>query len=155
MPSFIPNFYARITVNGVRVDYYKIVELYHLTDPCICHALKKLLRAGRSHKSLPQDIQDAIDSLLRWQEMEFDRHPMAIADSDERPMGMVAVHEPVRAVEYLVNAKMDSDDLLTGWFMTEDGKARSGPFSSYFAARDARDGKTNLSLVLDKTTHVC
>lgn len=52
------------------IDVYRILELYQVTDHCIGHALKKLLCAGiRGAKDSTKDIQEAIDSLLRWQEM--------------------------------------------------------------------------------------
>lgn len=63
------NFYDRFKVVGEMVDFYKICLLYEITDPCIQHALKKLLRAGRSHKPIQEDIQNAIDTLKRWQEL--------------------------------------------------------------------------------------
>jgi hypothetical protein len=46
------------------------LSLYGVTDPCIQHAIKKLLVAGdRGHKDIEHDVQDAIDTLTRWQEM--------------------------------------------------------------------------------------
>lgn len=63
------NFYTQ-TIGGQKADVYRICQVYNITNPCIQHALKKLLRCGRSHKSEEQDIQDAIDTLLRWQEMQ-------------------------------------------------------------------------------------
>lgn len=63
------NFYDRFKINGEMVDFYRICILYEITDPCLQHALKKLLRAGRSHKDIHTDIQNAIDTLTRWQEL--------------------------------------------------------------------------------------
>jgi len=52
------------------IDVYRVVELFDVPAGPIDHAVKKLLCAGlRGHKDLSQDIQDAIDSLQRWQEM--------------------------------------------------------------------------------------
>ncbi len=53
------------------VDVYRICTLYNITDPCIQHAIKKLLVAGGrgAGKDIGKDIQESIDSLKRWQEM--------------------------------------------------------------------------------------
>ena len=52
------------------IDVYRVCTLFEVTDPCISHALKKLLVAGgRGVKDQAKDIQESIDSLRRWQEM--------------------------------------------------------------------------------------
>lgn len=52
------------------VDVYRVLGLFGVTDPCIQHAVKKLLVAGgRGAKDISQDVQEAIDTLQRWQEM--------------------------------------------------------------------------------------
>jgi hypothetical protein len=54
-----------------KLDIYTILMLYRITDPCIGHAIKKLLVAGgRGAKDVTQDIQEAIDTLTRWQELQ-------------------------------------------------------------------------------------
>lgn len=53
-----------------RIDVYRAIRLFEVTDPCLQHAAKKILCAGnRGHKDLYRDVQDAIDSLERWKEM--------------------------------------------------------------------------------------
>ena len=54
------------------IDVYRVLQLFSVTDPCIQHAIKKLLVAGGrgAGKSIEKDIQEAIDSLKRWQEMQ-------------------------------------------------------------------------------------
>lgn len=53
-----------------EIDVYRVLELFEVTDPCIQHAVKKLLVAGsRGSKEIDQDIAEAIASLERWQEM--------------------------------------------------------------------------------------
>ena len=42
---------------------------YKITHPAHQHALKKLLRCGKSVKEQKQDIKEVIDSLTRWLEM--------------------------------------------------------------------------------------
>lgn len=53
-----------------KIDVYRVLELYEVNDPVLAHVAKKaLVTGGRGHKSLEKDVQDMIDSLLRWQEM--------------------------------------------------------------------------------------
>lgn len=57
------------TLNGQKLDPYRILLAYAISHPAQQHAIKKLLRAGRSHKGLEQDIQETIATLERWLEM--------------------------------------------------------------------------------------
>jgi len=55
------------------VDVYRVLALFGVTDPCLQHAVKKLLVAGgRGAKDISQDVQEAIDTLQRWQEMRVE-----------------------------------------------------------------------------------
>lgn len=53
------------------VDVYRILHAFEVHDPCLQHAIKKLLVAGRrlGGKSLDQDVAEAIWTLNRWVEM--------------------------------------------------------------------------------------
>ena len=52
------------------VDVYRVLDLFGVTDQALGHAIKKLLVAGnRGVKDMDKDIQEAIDTLQRWQEM--------------------------------------------------------------------------------------
>lgn len=52
------------------IDVYRVLELFNVTDPCLQHAIKKLLCAGgRGAKDMEQDVQEAMDTLERWQDM--------------------------------------------------------------------------------------
>lgn len=53
------------------IDVYRVLDLFGVTDPCIAHAIKKLLVAGNrgGGKDSDRDIQEAIDSLERYQQM--------------------------------------------------------------------------------------
>lgn len=53
------------------VDVYRVLALFNVTDPCLQHAIKKLLVAGGrgAGKDIAKDVQEAADSLVRWQEM--------------------------------------------------------------------------------------
>ena len=60
------------------IDVYRVLDLFHVADPCLQHAVKKLLVAGgRGHKDAEKDVAEAIDALERWQEMR--------AEDDDRP----------------------------------------------------------------------
>ena len=53
------------------IDVYRVLDLFFVTDPCLQHSIKKLLVSGsRGVKSVEKDVQEAIDSLIRWQEMQ-------------------------------------------------------------------------------------
>lgn len=56
-----------------HIDVYRVLERFGVTDPSLQHAIKKLLVAGgRGAKDLDKDVQEAIDSLLRFQEMRLE-----------------------------------------------------------------------------------
>lgn len=59
----------RFSFNGVKLDPYRIFTVYQIGHPAQQHAIKKLLRAGKSVKSLEQDIDEVIVTLNRWKEM--------------------------------------------------------------------------------------
>lgn len=62
--------YYKYVGNLEYIDVYSVLKLYEVTDPCIQHALKKLLVAGaRGYKDIERDIQDIIDTLERWKEL--------------------------------------------------------------------------------------
>lgn len=58
-------------VPTTTVDVYRILSAFEVTDPCLQHAVKKLLVAGRriGGKSEEQDVREAIWTLNRWLEM--------------------------------------------------------------------------------------
>lgn len=62
--------YFRNVEHLTEIDFYRIAELFGIADPCIQHAIKKLLVAGgRGAKDIHKDIKEAIDTLIRWQTM--------------------------------------------------------------------------------------
>lgn len=62
--------YFRSVAHLESIDVYRVLDLFNVTDPCLQHAVKKILCAGgRGEKSLEQDIHEAIDSLNRKLEM--------------------------------------------------------------------------------------
>ena len=64
--------YHKDVRNLETIDVYRVLALFNVTDPCIQHAVKKLLVAGGrgAGKDISRDIQEACDSLNRWQEMQ-------------------------------------------------------------------------------------
>ena len=61
--------YAIFRYRGIRLDPYRIFDVYGVTHGAQQHAIKKLLRAGRGHKSLKVDVLEAMAALQRWVEM--------------------------------------------------------------------------------------
>lgn len=52
------------------LDAYRVLERFGIRHPALQHAIKKLLVAGgRGAKDVDQDVQEAIDSLERFQDM--------------------------------------------------------------------------------------
>lgn len=76
------NHYFKSLKGLNEADVYRVLLLWNVTDPCIQHALKKLLVAGGrgAGKSIDKDIQEAIDSLARWQEMRREDAEMFLHD---------------------------------------------------------------------------
>jgi len=72
MSRTVHNHYYKDVRHLEYVDVYRIIALFSVTDPCIQHALKKVLVAGGrgAGKDISRDIQEAIDSLERWKEMQ-------------------------------------------------------------------------------------
>lgn len=65
------NHYYKDVTHLAYIDVYRVLDLFNVTDPCLSHAVKKLLVAGgRGHKDISRDVQDVIDSCVRWQEMQ-------------------------------------------------------------------------------------
>lgn len=64
------------------VDVYRVLDIFNVTDPCIQHAIKKLLVAGgRGHKDIEKDVQEAIVSLERWKSMRLEEKEPSCVDS--------------------------------------------------------------------------
>jgi len=65
-----PHYFKPIPPGATHVDVYRVLLMFGVTDPCIGHAVKKLLVAGgRGGKDVNKDIGEAIDALVRWQAM--------------------------------------------------------------------------------------
>jgi hypothetical protein len=64
-----PHYYK--SVEGLtHIDVYRVLSLFDVTDPCIQHAVKKLLCLGsRGQKDTTKDLNEAITSLERSRAM--------------------------------------------------------------------------------------
>ena len=71
------NHYFRPIPPGVTaIDLYRFAEMFEITHNQLFHAFKKIVAAGkRGSKTIEQDVQEAIDSLQRWQEMRREETP--------------------------------------------------------------------------------
>jgi len=75
------------------IDVYRVLSLFNVNDPCIQHAVKKLLVAGgRGAKDAAKDVQEAIDSLKRWAIMRQE-------DDAIKPSPIGAPPPPIKASE--------------------------------------------------------
>lgn len=54
---------------GVTFDFYRLCEILGITHHAQAHALKKIIRAGKSIKPIEQDIDEAISAAQRWKQM--------------------------------------------------------------------------------------
>lgn len=84
------NHYFRPIPPGVTaIDLYRFAEMFEITDSSLFHAVKKIVAAGkRGSKNTAQDVQEAIDSLQRWQEMrrEETHDQKTTPDRDKAPI---------------------------------------------------------------------
>jgi hypothetical protein len=69
------NHYFKDVSHLQYIDVYRVLQLFNVTDPCIQHAVKKLLVAGGrgAGKDISRDVQEAIDTMVRWQEMRTEQ----------------------------------------------------------------------------------
>lgn len=68
--------YHKDVSNLTAVDVYKVCELFEVKDDsgALHHAIKKLLCSGyRGVKDKKQDVQEAVDTLNRWLEMNEEK----------------------------------------------------------------------------------
>lgn len=81
-----PHYFKRIPEGMTHLDVYAVLQLFGVTDQATGHAIKKLLVPGvRGTKSKAQDIQEAIDTLERWKQLNKEFEPKA-AEPTEYPV---------------------------------------------------------------------
>lgn len=69
VPQVAADSHYKFSFNGVKLDPYRILDVYQISHPAQQHAIKKLLRAGKSVKTLRQDVEEVQMTLTRWLEM--------------------------------------------------------------------------------------
>lgn len=64
--------YFKDVRNLQEIDVYRVITLFNVTNPCLAHAIKKLLVAGGrgGGKDIQKDVKEAMDSLARFIEMQ-------------------------------------------------------------------------------------
>lgn len=63
-----PHYFKRVPTN--EIDVYSVLRAFEVTDPCLQHAIKKLLVPGkRGSKDRDTDVAQAMDALRRYQQM--------------------------------------------------------------------------------------
>ncbi len=68
-----PHYHKKIPEGVKTVDVYRVLQLFEVTDPCLQHAIKKLLCAGaRGAKNADKDVEEAAASIRRYQEMRVE-----------------------------------------------------------------------------------
>lgn len=67
------HYYKNVT-HLKKIDVYRVLQLFEVTDPCIQHAIKKLLVAGGrgAGKDTKRDYREAVDSINRALEMRYE-----------------------------------------------------------------------------------
>lgn len=74
--TLYPHYFKDVTAL-THVDVYRVLALFNVTDPCLQHAVKKLLLPGcrgdkASVSSIDRDVQEALHALERWKEMRLE-----------------------------------------------------------------------------------
>lgn len=81
------HYFKPVPAGVTHIDVYRVLAMFDVADPCLQHAIKKLLVAGgRGVKEQSKDVQEAIDTLLRWQEIrgEDASQPLPFIGEDRR-----------------------------------------------------------------------
>ena len=117
------------------IDAYRVLERFGVTDPAIQHAVKKLLVAGGrgAGKDQDQDVQEAIDSLQRFQEMR-------IEDANEFAGAM-----PSQQVVTVVNdlgGDFDSPEMREAFKRALQGMGRPAEFGGFSGKVTTKPRKT-------------
>jgi hypothetical protein len=64
------NHYFKDVSHLKTIDVYRVLDLFEVDNPCIQHAVKKLLVAGgRGAKNFERDLREAVDSINRALQM--------------------------------------------------------------------------------------
>lgn len=121
------------------LDVYRVINIFGVTDPCIQHALKKLLCSGvRGHKDQSKDIQDVIDTLERWKQMRYEDDKVECKPSPKVSLESTDIGSPVERwhpddsgewIEYDGSGQPVEDDVVVEVLLTvEDGELYHSPW---------------------------
>ena len=119
------------------LDVYRVISIFGVSDPCIQHALKKLLCSGvRGHKDQSKDIQDVIDTLERWKQMreEDDKITSLEVISPKVSLESTDIDSPVGRwfgewIEYDGSGQPVEDDVVVEVLLdVEDGELYHNPW---------------------------
>lgn len=107
-----------------HIDVYRVLDLFCVTDPALAHAAKKILCAGiRGAKDQAKDVQEAIDTLLRWQDMQEENH---IGEANEIVDGMIDSVKAGKASAWTDDKELPSSGIYgDNGYSAEDMKAAS------------------------------
>jgi hypothetical protein len=79
-----PHYFKPVPPGAAHVDVYRLLLMFDVTDPCLGHAIKKLLvPGGRGTKDRSQDVAEAIVTLQRWQEIQAEDNPTKVVKASE------------------------------------------------------------------------
>ena len=80
------HYFKKVPSGAAKIDVYRVLAMFEVIDPCVQHAVKKLLVAGgRGAKNAQKDIEEAIVSLRRWQAMRLEEVAAPAPDPAEGP----------------------------------------------------------------------
>lgn len=78
--------YFRSVEHIDEVDIYRLLLLFGVTDPCLAHAIKKLIAAGgRGTKSFETDVRESVKTLQRRLEILEEDRALTSTAVDEVP----------------------------------------------------------------------
>jgi hypothetical protein len=81
------HYFKQVPAGATHIDVYRVLAMFNVTDPCLQHAVKKLLVAGGrgAGKDITQDIKEAVDSLVRWQDMRREEATETVGNDRFQP----------------------------------------------------------------------
>jgi hypothetical protein len=78
------HYFKPVPSGTTHLDVYAVLRMFDVADPCMQHAIKKLLCAGqRGAKDATKDVQEAIDTLARKQALDEEFAP--VSEPAEKP----------------------------------------------------------------------
>ena len=121
------------------LDVYRVINIFGVSDPCIQHALEKLLCSGvRGHKDQAKDIQDVIDTLERWKQMREEDDKFEYKPSPKVSLESTDISSPDEKwhpdnsgewIEYDGSGQPVEDDVVVEVLLAvEDGERDYGPW---------------------------